>query len=181
MKSHHAARSYAKALYELARERAQTERIGAELSEAVDLVRADAELAHFFARPGVSGAAKRAVADELAARLGVGKLVRDFLGLVAAHGRAAMLPDIADTYRALVDAELNRARARVRTAVSLNDDERTNLASRLGAALGGKHVALDDVVDQQLLGGFVAEVGSLIVDGSLDGQLARLRERLARG
>ena len=53
MKSHHAARSYAKALYELARERAQAERIGAELAEAVELVRTDDELAHFFARPGV--------------------------------------------------------------------------------------------------------------------------------
>jgi F-type H+-transporting ATPase subunit delta len=65
--------------------------------------------------------------------------------------------------------------------VPLTDEERSNLASRLGAALGGKRVAVEDVVDQHLLGGFVAEVGSLIVDGSLDGQLARLRERLARG
>jgi F-type H+-transporting ATPase subunit delta len=181
VKSHHAARSYAKALYELARERAQAERIGAELAEAVELVRTDAELAHFFARPGVSATAKRAAADEIAQRLGVGKLVRDFLGLVAGHGRAAMLPEIGEAYRSLVDADLNRARARVRTAVPLTDEERTALAERLGAALGGKRVAVEDVVDQQLLGGFVAEVGSFIVDGSLDGQLARLRERLVRG
>jgi F0F1-type ATP synthase delta subunit len=37
------------------------------------------------------------------------------------------------------------------------------------------------VLDKNLLGGFVAEIGSLIVDGSLDGQLARLRQQLARG
>lgn len=181
MKSHAAARSYAKALYELARERAATERVGAEVAEVAGLVRTDTELAHFFARPGVSGSSKRTAAEEIAQRLGVSKLVRDFLGLAAAHGRGALLPDIADAYRALVDAELNRARARVRTAVPLNDEERKNLASRLGAALGGKHVAVEDVVDQRLLGGFVAEIGSLIVDGSLDGQLARLRERLAKG
>jgi len=36
-------------------------------------------------------------------------------------------------------------------------------------------------VDGALLGGFVAEIGSLLVDGSLDGQLAALRERLVRG
>jgi F0F1-type ATP synthase delta subunit len=36
-------------------------------------------------------------------------------------------------------------------------------------------------MDPNLLGGFVANVGSLILDGSLDGQLARLRERLVRG
>ena len=180
MKSQRAARSYAKALYELARERSQAERIGAELAEVEQLVREDAELAHFFARPGVSAAAKRSAADEIAQRLGVGKLMRDFVGLVAAHGRGNLLPEIGDAYRALVDADLNRVRARVRTAVPLTEAEKTSLAARLGTALG-KHVTVNEVVDQNLLGGFVAEIGSLIVDGSLDGQLARLRERLARG
>jgi F-type H+-transporting ATPase subunit delta len=180
VKSHGAARSYAKALHELARERSQAERIGAELAEVEQLVREDAELAHFFARPGVSAAAKRSAADEIAQRLGVGKLMRDFVGLVAAHGRGNLLPEIGDAYRALVDGDLNRVRARVRTAVPLTEAEKTSLAAHLGTALG-KHVTVNEVVDQNLLGGFVAEIGSLIVDGSLDGQLARLRERLARG
>jgi len=181
VKSQSAARSYAKALYELARERSQAERIGAELAEVVQLVRQDTQLAHFFARPGISAAAKRAAADDIAQRLGLGTLVRDFVGLVAAHGRGNVLPEIGDAYRALVDADLNRARARVRTAVALTDAEKTSLAERLGAALGGKRIIVDEVVDHNLLGGFVAEIGSVLVDGSLDGQLARLKERLERG
>ena len=40
---------------------------------------------------------------------------------------------------------------------------------------------MEEIVDKNLLGGFVAEIGSLVVDGSLDGQLARIRERLAKG
>jgi len=65
--------------------------------------------------------------------------------------------------------------------VPLTPEERQALQQRLGRRLGGKQVSLDEVVDQRLLGGFVAEVDSYIVDGSLDGQLARLRDRLARG
>src|SRR5207247_1263477 len=147
----------------LARERGQAEAVGAELAQAVDVVRTDPALAHFFARPGVAAIAKRRTADEIAQRLGVGKLVRDFLGLVAAHGRGDILPEIGEAYRARVDADLNRARARVRAAVPLSDSERTALAARLGEALGGKHVAVDAVVDKNLLGGFVAEIGSVIV------------------
>ena len=63
----------------------------------------------------------------------------------------------------------------------LTDTARATLTSRLGAVLGGKQMVLEEVVDTNLLGGFVAEIGSQIVDGSLDGQLARLRERLTRG
>jgi len=69
----------------------------------------------------------------------------------------------------------------VRTAVPLTDADRTALADRLRRALGGKQVLTEEVVDKNLLGGFVAEIGSLVVDGSLDGQLARMRERLVKG
>src|SRR5262249_59426803 len=127
----------------------------------------------------VGAGADKGAAAEIVERLGSGTLVRDFLALVARQGRADILPEIGDAYRELLDADLNRARARVRTAVALTDAERAALASRLGQALGGKQVALEEVVDQNLLGGFVAEIGSDLVDGTLHGQLERLRERLA--
>lgn len=120
------------------------------------------------------------MADEIAQRLGASKLVRDFVGLVADQGRGEQLPDIAAAYGDFVDADAGRVRARVRSAVALTEQERSTLATRLGAALG-KTVVIEDRVDPELLGGLVAEVGSLVADGSLDGQLARMKERLGRG
>ena len=64
--------------------------------------------------------------------------------------------------------------------MALNAKEKQELAARLERALG-KRIILEEQVDTTLLGGFVAQVGSLILDGSLDGQLARMRQRLARG
>jgi F-type H+-transporting ATPase subunit delta len=175
------ARSYAKAIFELARERGEAAEIEAELTRVAALVAQDAELAAVLARPWITAARKRALAEELGERLELSRLGRDALALVAAQGRADHLGAIATAYRDMLDAAQGRARARVRTAVSLTESERTALAARLGRALEGQQVVVEDVVDKQLLGGFVAEIGSLIVDGSLDGQLARLRQRLARG
>jgi F-type H+-transporting ATPase subunit delta len=62
----------------------------------------------------------------------------------------------------------------------LTEGEKSQLTSRLNAAVG-RRVILEEITDTNLLGGFVAQVGSLILDGSLDGQLARMRERLVRG
>lgn len=181
MRSRAAAKSYAKALFALARERDQADAVLGELAAAAALVERDAALRDFLARPGVAAGAKRAAADEIAARLGLGKLVRDFVGLAAAHGRGAELPLMRDAVRDLLDAERGRVRARVRSVAPLTEAERQTLAERLGRALGGRQVVLEEVVDPALLGGFVAESGSLVVDGSLDGQLARMRDRLARG
>ena len=180
MKSQHAARSYAKALFELAQERGQTDAVTSELASVVEMVESDPALRQFLGQPGVAPAVKRSVADELAQRLGISKLTRDFVALVAERGRGDQLADIAEAYRADVDAAAGRVRAHVRSAVALTESERTALATRLGAAVG-KTVVVEERVDRDLLGGFVAEVGGLVADGSLDGQLARIKERLARG
>jgi F-type H+-transporting ATPase subunit delta len=175
------AKSYAKALFELARERRQTEAIEAELGRAAEVVAADGALGAVLGRPWISPDKKRELALEIGQRLELSVLGRDFLALVAAQGRADHLGAIAEAYREMLDVERGRVRARVRTAVPLTEADRTALGARLSQALGGKQVVIDEVVDPQLLGGFVAEVGSLVMDGSLNGQLARLRDRLARG
>ena len=193
-----AAQPYAKALFALAKERQQLDDVGREL-DALAAEAAGNELSAFFGRPWVGPNARRAVAAQVAERLGVSKLMRDFLALVAAQGRADVLSAIAAAYHAMVDAERGIVRARVRTAVALTDSERQALAARLARALesqngrGPAHgdgapdrkrisqVVIEEVVDPTLMGGFVAEIGGLILDGSLDGQLARLRERLTRG
>lgn len=172
---------YARALFELASERGQAEAVGRELDGVAALVAGDAALRELLARPWVAAAAKASVALEIAARAGLSPLTRDFLGLVARAGRADRLEAIAGAYRGMADAAAGRVRARVRTAVALSPGERETLGQRLGAAMGGRQVLLEEDVDPSMLGGFVAEIGSYIVDGSLDGQLARLRERLARG
>lgn len=182
MKQDHAtAKAYAKAVFSLAKERNAADAVATDLGRVVELLEQDAELRRFFALPWVAGPAKRQAAVEIGTRLELSPLGRDFLALVAAHGRAAQLPGIAAAYRDLADEALGRVRARVRTVLPLTAQERSTLTSRLHRTLGGNEIVLDEEVDPSLLGGFVAESGSVVVDGSLDGQLARLRQRLVTG
>ena len=159
-----------------------------EVDRIAEVVAGDAQLTAVLGRPWVTAAAKQQIARSVGERLQLSKLGQDFLALVAAHGRSDHLTAIAEAYRGLLDAEHGRVRARVRTAVPLTAEDRTALSQRLGRALASKagsakpvEVVIEEVADKQLLGGFVAEIGSLVVDGSLDGQLARMRERLVKG
>jgi F-type H+-transporting ATPase subunit delta len=183
-----AAKSYARALFDLARERNQADHMQAEVDQIAEVMAGDAELTAVLGRPWVTAAVKQQIAKSVGERLQLSKLGQDFLTLVAAHGRADHLGAIASAYRDLLDADRGRVRARVRSAVPLTAADRTALAQRLGQALASKagsakpvEVVIEEVPDKQLLGGFVAEIGSLVVDGSLDGQLARMRERLVKG
>jgi F-type H+-transporting ATPase subunit delta len=181
MKSRQAtAARYAKALFSIAREAGTAEALVHELEQFAAELRGSRELETVLLRPWIKPAERLAVAVEVAKRAGCSPLVQKTIGLVAARGRMDHLPELVEAYRGLVDGEAGRVRAAVRAAVAFTEDEKKLLAARLGHALG-KQVIIKETVDPSLLGGFIAQVGSLILDGSLDGQLARVRERLARG
>ena len=174
------AKSYAKALFELARERNQVDAVSRELASVTAVMAQQPAVGQFLSRPWVAPAAKRGAATEIATRLGASQLTRDFLGLVAARNRADHLTAIVAAYRALDDEAQGRVRVTLRTVQPLTAGEREQLSARLSRLLDGKQLVIEESVDSELLGGFVAEVGSMILDGSLDTQLERMRDRLAR-
>jgi F-type H+-transporting ATPase subunit delta len=174
------ARRYVRALHALASEARRAEAVADELARFDQLLGADRELRDALLRPWVKAATKRAIVLEVAGRLGVSPLTRHFLALVAYRRRLDVLGEILAAYRARVDEAAGRVRARVRSAAPLSDTERAALRERLGRRLG-KTVLLDTEVDPALLGGFVAEVGSRVLDMSVAGQLSALRERIIKG
>jgi F-type H+-transporting ATPase subunit delta len=121
---------------------------------------------------------KRTVAMELAQRSGLSKLASDFVTLVAGRGRTDYIEAIAQRYGKLLDEHLGRVRARVRSAVPLTDEERRTLSAKIGQTLGSRQVLLEEIVDPTMLGGFVVESSGVVLDGSLEGQLERIRRRL---
>jgi F-type H+-transporting ATPase subunit delta len=179
VKRRRSAAPYAKALFELAKERAEAELIGRELDEAAATFESVADLRDFFARPWIPPTVKQAVATEVAQRSGLSKLTTDFLALVAGRGRTDHLKVIAEKYQKRLDDDLGRVRARVRTPVPLTEEERGMLSAKLGKALGSRMVVLEAIVDRAMLGGFIVESDAVVLDGSLEGQLDRLRHRLA--
>jgi F-type H+-transporting ATPase subunit delta len=174
------ARRYARALHGLASEARRAEAVADELAAFDRLLSAERELREALLRPWVKATTKRGIVLEVAARLQLSPLARNFLALVAQRRRLDLLEEILTAYRASVDEALGRIRARVRSAAALSDADRAALRERLGRRLG-KTVLLDTEVDPDLLGGFVAEVGSRVLDMSVAGQLTALRERIIKG
>jgi F-type H+-transporting ATPase subunit delta len=174
------ARRYAKALYGLAAEARRAEAVAEELAGFERLLQGEAALRHVLLRPWVKAVTKRAIVVDVAGRLGLSPLARNFLALVAQRRRLELLGEILVAYRTRVDEAAGRVRARVRSATPLADAERAALRERLSRRLG-KTVLLETEVDSDVLGGFVAEVGSRVLDMSVAGQLLALRERILKG
>jgi F-type H+-transporting ATPase subunit delta len=76
-----------------------------------------------------------------------------------------------------MDERMGIAEARVSSARELTAAEKKSLEQRL-AAVTGKTVRATYSEDATLLGGAVVRIGSTIYDGSVRGQLERLKQEI---
>jgi F-type H+-transporting ATPase subunit delta len=170
------ARTYARALFEAAKENGRIDEIGDELSQFVTAVREVPELQALIRNPELDTRAKTGALDALLKD--ADELLRNFVRLVAEKGRAPMLEEIAREYDALVAAEERILNVELTTAYELSDDEASSIVRQIEDASGRK-VEAERTVDPGLIGGLVLKVGSLEVDSSVRGRLDRLRRELA--
>jgi F-type H+-transporting ATPase subunit delta len=170
------ARTYARALFEAAKERGRIDEVRNELGTLVETIREVSELQAMIRNPELDPPEK---ADALAAILkDADELLRSFVRLVAVKGRAPMLEEIAREYDALVAAEERILNVELTTAFELSDDEAGSIVEQIEQA-SGRRVEANRTVDPDLIGGVVLKVGTLEVDSSVRGRLDRLRRELA--
>jgi F-type H+-transporting ATPase subunit delta len=171
------ARRYAKALLELGVQQQTFDAFAKELDRVSDAFRTMPDLRNALENPVFAVEKRRLVLDDVARRLALSKMVRNFVMLLLEKGRIAALPDIARVYRTLVDEHAQRVRATVTSARPLDPV----LETRLKAALerqSGKTVILEKKEDPSIVGGLVTQLGDTVYDGSVRTQLQQLREQL---
>ncbi|MCK5232495.1 MAG: ATP synthase F1 subunit delta, partial [Desulfobulbaceae bacterium] len=91
--------------------------------------------------------------------------------------RADVLPDIADVFQEMVDEEQGISRGSVITAFELSDELKNKIQDKL-EKVAGKKVIVTTQIDSSIIGGMIAKVGDLVLDGSIKSQLAGLKESI---
>ena len=127
--------------------------------------------------PSIPGDRKRAVLDAINQRLGMTRQARNFVAVLIDHRRLPLFSDIVKQVQQELNDRLGFADAEVSSARLLSDPEKELLEAEI-TKLTGKRVRARYEQDGSLLGGAVVKVGSTIYDGSVKGQLARIREQL---
>jgi F-type H+-transporting ATPase subunit delta len=168
--------TYAEALFEAAREREELEGVLEDLEEFVGALRENEELQLFFYGGQIPEREKRRAIDALTEEMTLS--TRNFLKLLSDNGREEILEEVLLRYEELVKEHLGKIEVEVTTAVELSDEELDRLTERLGKILEGREVILHTSVDPDLLGGAVFRFGGRMVDSSVRGQLASLREEM---
>lgn len=170
-------RMYAEALFEAAKEKGRLDEVRRDFGDFVAMVAEVPELRDVLRNPQLDPAAKARLLEELVGDLD--ELVRNFLRLIAAKGRAAHVEGIHEEFERLMAREERRLKVDLTTAVELPERELDGILQQIEEASGRK-VEATTTVDPDLIGGLVLRVGTRRVDASVRGRLERLRRDLVR-
>lgn len=170
------ARRYARALLDASG--AAADEVSKQLEAFEQVFSSSKELSDMASNPAYSRAQRQGVVTKLGELTGVAQpQLINLLKLLNERNRLAALPDIARVYRDLADTKAGRVRGKVTSAVPLQPEQLKKLEQAL-EKLTQRDVVLEATVDRSLIGGITAQVGGVIYDGSLKGQLLDLAQTL---
>jgi F-type H+-transporting ATPase subunit delta len=165
---------YAQAAFELALERKELESWQEGLKKMAELTTHE-DLMALLQNPRLPFDAKK---ELLQKQLGKINPLTFNLALLLIHkGYLRLSDNIFQQYIAFLDAHRGVERAKVTAAVALSDEDRENISSRLRKVVKRK-VVIDDKVDSSIIGGFIARIGDMLIDGSVRQKLESLRKNL---
>lgn len=149
-----------------------------ELDTITTLLSESPDLRRIWGNPAVPAEQKRRVLDVIAERDGLSKQVRNLVAVLIDHRRIHFLEPIIAQLKKELDARMGFAEAEITSARELGDVEKREFEAQV-QKLTGKKVRASYGEDASLLGGAVVRVGSTIYDGSVKGQLERLKETIS--
>jgi F-type H+-transporting ATPase subunit delta len=168
------AKRYAKALVALAREHGRLAETGEELKRFAQLIANTSDLKSLLYNPAISRQFKEDLLTDLTQRLRIGTLETNFIRTLLEKGRLPEMPAIIALYEVLAEEAQNRLRVRVKSAFPLSPSLQEEVRQRF-AHYTSKDIVIDQEIDPTLIGGIVAQMGSLVLDGSIRNELRRLK------
>jgi F-type H+-transporting ATPase subunit delta len=168
---------YARALFEVARERGVEDVIREQLIQFADAIHDNRDLAVFFFSPYFSTEEKkralhRAVVD-------ADPTFVNFLETLVERHRMPVIFRVRARYETFWDEEHKLLPVEVTSAVELDQETIASIGDRIRDRTG-LNVELSSSVDSGILGGIVLRVGNFILDASIRNRLDQLRKQLAR-
>jgi F-type H+-transporting ATPase subunit delta len=174
------AKRYAKALLTLGREDNSFEQYGEELNGFVSFWEKETEFADAASNPLYAKENRKTIIKAVADKLDLSPVFQSLLDLMIEKNRLAIIPEVGNFYQKLLDEMNNISRAKVTSATPLSKEAVASIKASLEKTTGSS-VMVEVEVDPELIGGVVARVGDLVLDGSVRNQLTSIKETLMKG
>ena len=170
---------YAEAFLQVANETQQTEEIVSQAREILQLISDSPELDKALSSPILEKESKKKILIQLFSDK-INYSLLNLLKLLADRQRIGILVPILERFLEIYRENSNIALATVTSAVELSDEQKDLITQKIISIAGTEKLELVTKTDPSLIGGFVASVGSKVIDASIASQIRKLGLSLSK-
>ena len=170
---------YAEAFLQVAESRNEVDEVISQAKSILELWNNCPEFSDSMASPVLEINEKKAALEKLFSA----ELTPSFLNLLkllADRQRIGLLNSVLERLLEIYRQQRNIALATITSAATLKEDQQADLLKKVQSIAGTDNLEIDLKVDPELIGGFVVNVGSKVIDASIAGQVRRLGLSLAK-
>jgi F-type H+-transporting ATPase subunit delta len=157
---------YAKSLLDLSIERGQLEQVYADMLWLQAALKASREFVNVLKSPVIKEEKKEKILEAVT-KGHVGELTGAFNKLLITKGRERNLPEIITAFISQYKNYKNIHVVQLTTAIPVSDTIRNAIVEKLKAGTQMKNIELETYVNEDLIGGFVLQMGDMLVDASI--------------
>ncbi|MFC7391857.1 F0F1 ATP synthase subunit delta [Scopulibacillus cellulosilyticus] len=170
------AERYARALFEVAKERETIDAVEEQCQLIGSTINQHRELKSVISHPQINFEDKKAIIEKVFKK-DINQEVMNLLKVLIDHRREGIFDEIVDEYTTMANHYRGIVDVVVTTAKPLKEKEKNKLATELGQTLN-KKLRIKTKVDPEVIGGILVRIGNRMYDGTMAGKLARFQQEL---
>ena len=175
--SNSTSKSYALALYELAKENSELNKIENEMKNLNKLLSESSDFAEMILNPTISKEDKKNVIFSISQKSNFSENLKKFLGFVALKNRLFYINNIIESFLNLVSNNKGELKAKLISSKKLSEDEKKKIQSDLSKNFKSS-LNLDYTHDPDLIAGLIIQIGSVMIDTSVKTKLKKLEKNM---
>ena len=175
--SNSTSKSYALALYELAKENSELNKVEDEMNGIKVLLNESSDFKEMILNPTVTKEEKNKVITKMVAQYNFCQSLKKFLGFLTIKNRLFFLNQIIDSFLNLVSSSKGELKAKLLSSKELSKAELEKIRSELSKDFQSP-IKIDYKYDPNLIGGLIIQVGSVMVDTSIKTKLRQLQKNM---
>ena len=157
---------YAKSVLDLAIEKGKLEQVYADMELLQQICKGNPDFVNLLKSPVVKSDTKKKIVEAVTNGK-ISEITAAFNALLISKGRESNLPEITTAFISQYKEHKDIHPVKLTTAIPLTDEVRRVIADQVRKASGYDNIELEEKVDQDIIGGFVLQVGDKLVDASI--------------
>ena len=166
---------YALALYELSKEKKQTEEFASNMIAFMKIFNSNKDLKNFVKNPTYSAENQKIVFEKILTLMNFNKMVKNFFSILIIKKRIFFLDIIIEEFLKLISHKRGEISGSLISSKKIDEKTISDIEREISTNIK-RSIKLKSKVDESLIGGIVVQIGSLMIDTSIKNKLQKYKK-----